>query len=372
MKKFVLYCITLLFFSLPVYSETRVIKFYLFSSSECDECYKIKYEFFPAMEEMYNIKLTYRDFDIVADEKNFELLLKIRDYFRKDDAEVPVIVINNNYISGFENIYEKFPLIIEEYVKNNIKTEFLDLNKVKRTMPKISVSILPVIYAGLLDGINPCAFATIIFLISYLAYLKRSRKTILLTGIFYTSAVFVTYLLIGLGLFKGIMNFPYFYKISKFVNITIAAFAYILAVLSLKDFFLARKGKFKDMVLQLPDSFKLKIHKKIREKTEKGVIIISSVVLGFFVSLFELACTGQIYLPTIIYLTKTGEIKGIIYLIIYNLMFILPLLIIFALFYSGISSEEIGKFFQKNIALVKFLTSILFIILGTLLLLHTI
>jgi len=368
----VLYFITLLFFSLPVYSGSRVIKFYLFLSSECDECYKIKYEFFPAMEETYNVKFVYKDFDIVADEKNFELLLKIRNYFGKNEAEVPVIIINNNYISGFENIYEKFPHIIEEYIKNNVKTEFLDLNKVKKPVPKISISLLPVIYAGFLDGINPCASATIIFLISYLAYLKRSKKTILLTGIFYTSAVFVTYLLIGFGLFQGIMNFPYFYKISKLVNIAIAIFAYVLAVFSLKDFFLAKKGKFKDMVLQLPDSFKLKIHKKIREKTKEGAIIVSSIALGFFVSLFELACTGQIYLPTIIYLTETGKIIGVIYLIIYNMMFILPLIIIFSLFYSGVSSEKIGKIFQKNVALVKFFTFILFLTLGTLLLLHSI
>ncbi len=370
-KCFLFYIIVLFFSTISIsYTAPNMIKFYLFSSSDCNECYKIKYNFFPEIENKFNIKLVYKDFDIM-EEKNFELLLNIRDYFKKEDAEVPVIVINNIYISGFKNVYEQFPKIVEGYIRNNIKTEFFNLNKINNSSEIISLSFLPVVYAGLLDGINPCAFATIIFLISYLTYLKRSKKTILVTGIFYTLAVFVTYLLIGFGSFEGIKRLPFFHKISMFINLIIAIFAYILAFLSLKDFFLAKKAKFKEMILQLPDSFKIKIHKTIREKTRQGSIIISAILLGFLVSLFELACTGQIYLPTVIYLTRTGELIGFVYLVIYNIMFIIPLIIIFGLFYSGISSEKISKVFQKNISLIKFLTFILFLILGTVLLFYT-
>ena len=125
------------------------------------------------------------------------------------------------------------------------------------------------------------------------------------------------------------VSIPENYKKSFFVNFSIALLTFLLAYLSLKDYFLARKGKFSEMSLQLPDFFKKRIHKNIREKSRGGMIIFSAVFLGFTISFIELACTGQIYLPTIIYLTKTKQITGYIYLIIYNLMLIFPLILIF-------------------------------------------
>ncbi len=347
------------------------LKFYFFFSPECNECYKVKHYLFPQLEAEYNVKLNHKDFDIL-DEKNFELLLKVRDYFKNDEDTVPIIVINNHYIAGFDKVYKKFPVIVEKYVKEKKSTKFLDLSNLDNKTQKISISILPVLYAGLMDGVNPCAFATIIFLISYLSYLKKTKKIILITGIFYTTAVFITYLLIGMGFFESIIKFKYFYKIALIVNIAIALFSFTLAFFSLKDYFLAKKGNYKDMVLQLPDKFKLKIHKNIKEKTRGSSIIISSIILGIMVSLFELACTGQIYLPTIIYLTKTESFKGFIYLILYNIMFIIPLVIIFILFYSGVSSKKIADIFQKNVPLIKLLTFILFLLLGLFILLHII
>jgi len=370
MKKFLI--IFMLFYS-QLLAQTNIIKFDFFYSSECPECYEIKNLFIPYLESKYNIKMKFRIFDIITEPKNFELILKVRDYFNQNKTDVPVIVINNQYLSGFNTVKNELPNIIEDILKNKKKTEFLDLNRIeKKELKIINLTILPVLYAGLLDGINPCAFATIIFLISYLAYLRKTKKIILLTGIFYILGVFSTYFLIGLGFFTAITKLPFYSKIAFFVNLLIAFFTYILAILSLKDFFLAIKGNFKDMSLQLPDSFKLKIHQKIKFYTANRTIIISSLILGFFVSLFELACTGQIYLPTIVYLIKQKKSIALFYLFTYNLMFILPLLFLFAFFYLGVSSEKISKFVQKNVALVKFLTFILFLILGTVILFQTI
>lgn len=351
--------------------STNQFAFYYFYSPDCHECNIIKNDFFHELERQFNIDLNPIIMNIL-DAKNFEALLKVKTYFQKKDDYFPVIVFHNQYFSGYKEIYNNFPQILKGLISANKKASLLNLNKLKVKKKMLSLSFLAVLSAGIIDGINPCAFATIVFLISYLSYMKKNRKIILLTGIFYTSAVFSTYLLIGLGLFRGITAIPVFFKISVFVNLTIALFTFFLAGLSLKDYFLARKGRYKDMVLQLPDSFKKHIHKNIRLRTKGNLIILSALILGFTVSLFELACTGQIYFPTIIYLTRMEFLKGIVYLVIYNIMFVMPLIVIFSFYFYGISSEAVSKLFTKNIPLIKLLTFVLFLFLGVLLLLSRI
>ena len=83
--------------------------------------------------------------------------------------------------------------------------------------------------------------------------------------------------------------------------------------------------------------------------------------MGFFVSVFELACTGQIYFPTIAYLVKSdGGARNYLFLVLYNVGFIVPLLAVFALTYTGVSSKRITVFFRRRMGVVKLATAMLF------------
>jgi hypothetical protein len=85
---------------------------------------------------------------------------------------------------------------------------------------------------------------------------------------------------------------------------------------------------------------------------------------GVLISTLEFLCTGQIYLPTIIVVASTvPEFQGQA-LLLYNLMFILPLVIIFTLVYFGMRSEQLQDVLDKNRALFKLLTTIVFFVLG--------
>lgn len=92
--------------------------------------------------------------------------------------------------------------------------------------------------------------------------------------------------------------------------------------------------------------------------------MLAAFIIGFLVSLFELSCTGQMYLPTIVYATGISELRlnAYTYLLLYNLMFIMPLLAIFALTYFGTTSVQLSDILTKNIALIKLLMSVLFFI----------
>ncbi|MBR6199029.1 MAG: hypothetical protein IKQ61_02060, partial [Spirochaetales bacterium] len=109
------------------------------------------------------------------------------------------------------------------------------------------LSIMAIIISGLLDGINPCAFTVIILLISYLSLQLRSRRSILITGLIYTASVFVTYYLVGLGLFEFLRRLAAFALIARILRWIITIVLLVLAVLSLIDFILIRSGRKDEM-----------------------------------------------------------------------------------------------------------------------------
>jgi cytochrome c biogenesis protein CcdA len=88
---------------------------------------------------------------------------------------------------------------------------------------------------------------------------------------------------------------------------------------------------------------------------------------GLVISFLELACTGQVYLPTIQFMLKAGQGRALGYLLIYNLAFIVPLIIVFALAFFGLRSDALIRFQKNHTATVKVLTGILFVVLAAML-----
>jgi hypothetical protein len=231
----------------------------------------------------------------------------------------------------------------------------------------LEFGVLAVAGAGLLDGVNPCAFTTIIFFVSYLTLVGRKGRDILFVGGAFTLAVFLTYLVMGLGLTEVVGRLKSITLISQIIYGITAVICLVLAGLSIWDYFKIRRGELTEITLQLPKSLKNRIHSTIRSssRTTKGYVG-AAFVAGVLVSVFELACTGQVYLPTIIFVTGVAEVRpqAVAYLVLYNLMFVVPLVAVFTITYFGTSSKQLTTTFQANAGAVKVLTAVLFTVLG--------
>lgn len=229
-----------------------------------------------------------------------------------------------------------------------------------------SFGLYGIALAGVIDGLNPCAMATLAFFISYLSFIGKRSREILMAGISYSFANFMAYLLIGLGLLKFIETIAFIPLIVNILIIAMAAFVIVLGFLSLYDYYLYRKGSTRDIKLQLPKRLKQTIHKTIREKTKTKHIVIASFTIGFLIAFQEFFCTGQVYLPTILFVSKISQYRfsALGYLIFYNLFFIIPLIIIFLLAYFGVRSENLSRWTEKRVGMVKIMTSFLFFTLG--------
>lgn len=224
------------------------------------------------------------------------------------------------------------------------------------------LSILPIAAAGLIDGVNPCAFTTLIFLLASLALAGRGRREVLLIGSLFSLAVFLSYLGIGYGLFAALRAASTIGIVSLVLRWVLVAALVVFAGLSVYDYTLIRRGRPTEILLQLPAAFKRQIHTSIRTHVRTAAIAGSSLVLGFLVSIFEFACTGQVYLPLLAYVARIGGgARAFGLLVLYNVFFILPLLLVFAASYLGVSSGRITTFFQTHMGKVKLALAVVFV-----------
>jgi cytochrome c biogenesis protein CcdA len=229
-----------------------------------------------------------------------------------------------------------------------------------------NLSAIAIVLAGLVDGVNPCAFATLIFFVSFLRVMKRTRFEIALIGLTFTLAVFLTYMGVGLGFFSGIKPLVQFRWVTfGFYSIS-ALIALGFSVLSFRDAIRAKQGNLKEMSLQLSDNMKQRIRKIISDKSRNSGIVIGAFITGVVVSLLELGCTGQVYLPVITFILQVPElrVRGILFLAAYNVAFILPLLIVFAMVFFGAGWEKTNRWFMDNIYKTKIILGLVFMLLA--------
>lgn len=99
-------------------------------------------------------------------------------------------------------------------------------------------------------------------------------------------------------------------------------------------------------------------------------MILAGLLVGFLVSLIEAACTGQVYVPILAVLAKSGVARAWLYLLLYNAIFITPLLIILGVSLWGISSEKLQAFFKTHLGSIKLATAILFFVMAGFLILQ--
>ncbi len=361
-------------------SISNLRKLIVFYSPGCQRCAEIKNQVLPGIEKKFKgkIQLEYRDID---DIKNYKFLLSLE---KASGAKVrnslPVFYIEGNFLNGDREIKRDLEPFIARALRMSAGVQAQALPQIDLISRFKAFRLFTIISVGLVDGINPCAFTVIVFFISFLALQGYLKRELIGIGLCFIFAVFVTYLLIGLGAFGFFYRLNQFWLVAKVINFFIGGFSIVLGILALYDFFKFKKtGKTEDLTLQLPQAVKNQIHKvvglhyRVAKNQEGGVskkhffrLILSALITGFLVSLLEAVCTGQTYLPTISFILKTTHLKlqAFAYLVLYNLMFVVPLLAIFVFALLGVTSERFSQILRRRLPAIKILMAVLFFGLG--------
>lgn len=297
----------------------------------------------------------------------------------------PSIFIGQDYLSPEEITESKVQALITKYEKAETKltleVEEKEIQQAETSMIERfkSFGVVAILLAGLVEGLNPCALATLVFFISYLTMVGRTRKEIFWVGMGFTGAGFVTHLLLGFGILSFVQYLSFLPLFSRIVFMITFLFSLFLGIFSLYDYVQLKRGRPSRMTLQVPDSLKKRIHRIIRAKEgdlEAGKeiktarFLLAAVVIGFIVTLLQSTCTSQVYLPTILFVANIPSLRGsaILYLVLYNIVYILPLVIIFGIVYWGTTSQQLGFFLQRRTSTIKLSTAVFFFALAGVLL----
>lgn len=220
-----------------------------------------------------------------------------------------------------------------------------------------NIPLATVISAAAIDSINPCAIGVLVFMITFIASIKGSRRKLLSIGLTYITVVYFSYYLAGIGLLKVMSVIPFMDTIYKIIGFVVI----IAGIVELFDGITNSKKP----LLAIPKSASPRIKRYIKRAT-----IPAAVILGGLVSLFELPCTGGVYIAILSLLHKEDlKTEGLLYLALYNFIFVLPLIVILLLTAFGLSSDKVERWRKKNRGLMRIMIGIAMTALGLLMVL---
>jgi len=304
--------------------------------------------------------------DILADVELNLCLSQRLDVPEEQQHDAPAVFVGNDCLVAKDVHYESLLGLVERYVQSGAEPTWETCQTQETELPP-PPPWWAVILPGLGDGINPCAFATIIFFVSYLSLIERRGRDIIFVGIAFTLAVFLSYLAFGVILRELLSSLIAWTGpvLRPILNAIMAVLCIVLAILSLGDFLKARRGDSKEMTLRLPDKLRKWINATIRKSMRAETLIAASFTAGVVISFIELACTGQVYVPIILGLSTPGyRGQALLSLVVYCLAFIVPLVVVFVISFMGTNSRKLGMFLQKHTASIKLITAMIFVAIG--------
>lgn len=272
---------------------------------------------------------------IILKNENMEYINSILDDYHIEKLKIPLLIYKDDIYSTSQ---------LKEFLNNSDKSS------------KSSISLL---FLGFIDGFNPCAISILMIFSSFLMTLDK-KKQLLFIGLSFILGQSLSNFLLGFGLLSltnFISNFSIFLKVIYILTILIGVYILFINTLDIINGFKNNK--------EIKNILSINIRYKINTILSKGItskcLILTSFIIGFIIAILEFGCTGQIYFPSILYMSQL-DISTIINLLLYNFMFSLPLLF-FLLLALFINPSELQKNVIKYSFIIKIFVNIILLFL---------
>ena len=233
----------------------------------------------------------------------------------------------------------------------------------------LDISLSVVLFAGFVDGFNPCAFSIVIVLAGVLAAGGRRRRARLLGGAAFCAGSYLTYMAMGFGLLSAFRALSGLDAVRDVLFAVLSLSLLVLSVLSFRDAWRYRAARVPAVItLQLPDGVKRAI-RAVAEASWAGPAVVGTGLLcGFVVTLLDSLCTGQVYVPVLAMLARDARsLRALALLALYNLAFIAPLVAVFVLAAKGADSARMSRWSKRNVVPSKVFLALVFALLAALL-----
>jgi len=359
MKKSLFILLVFLFLPFLALAQEEKKEAAYFYAEWCSHCQKVN--------DFFEEKGFYQKYDIKKynfdEPENKALLSKLLQVKGVQSVGIPAVVVGEEIILGdspiiadFENKIESASVATSEYVakfgKGKMEIQKQEIEK-KENMIVEGISLSVLIGAALVDAINPCAFAVLIILVATVLNAQGKRKS-LYSGLLFSLAIFISYVLMGLGVYRAITVF----NLPQIISLVVGIVALVIGLANLKDAFWY--GKF--FIMEVPVSWRPKMKLILKKITSPA----GAFLAGFLVSLFLLPCTSGPYVVVLGLLAeKVAFAKTFALLILYNAIFILPMILItLAVSYFGVKAGKLEDWRQKNLKSLHLVAGIIMTLIG--------
>jgi cytochrome c biogenesis protein CcdA/glutaredoxin len=333
-------------------NQDNNVNLHFFYGKGCPHCAKAMV-FLNYLEDKYPEINIFRH-ETYFDEKGRTLFIEMSNKLSKNIECVPTFFIDDKSFVGFSNfVAEEIEKEIKKCINLTCNKSIIKKNNALDIEFKQSITIPAVIFAALVDAINPCAFAVLIILLTTILVSKNKNKA-LFSGFAFTSSIFISYFLMGIGLYSAIQASG----LIHIFYIIVAILALIIGLFNLKDYFWYGKW----FIMEVPMSWRPKLKSLINSVTS----IPGAFGIGFLVSLFLLPCTSGPYIVILGLLSKIATKNyAIALLFLYNLIFILPMILITLAVYFGLTTtKKAEEFRQKKLKVLHLIAGIILLCLG--------
>ena len=269
--------------------------------------------------------------------------------FPLDERGIPMLYFEGQCLMGDKPIIDFFENGEFQNPGNNNPGNGQNNNSQKN---QTAVTIPIVISGALVDAINPCEFAVLILLLTTILA-TGDRKKSLKAGLAFSTSMFISYYLMGLGLYGVVATTGLSTTFMK----VIGALAIIVGLFNLKDYFWYGKG----FVMEVPMSWRPRMKKLISSITSP----VGAFFTGFLVSLFLLPCTSGPYIVVTGMLGSTATFQTALWmLLLYNLIFISPMILITLAVYKGLDPKKLEETRKKKIRLLHLAAGLIMLGMG--------
>jgi cytochrome c biogenesis protein CcdA/thiol-disulfide isomerase/thioredoxin len=329
-----------------------------FYSDSCSHCEKVKPVIANISARYPDLRLSQLEINHNAD--NRQIFNDISSRYGIANPGVPTVFIGNGVLIGESEISTRFePAILAERqrIASGIPANQINLTPVNSGIPPAAPSLSPymVVFAALVDSMNPCGLSVLVFLLISMAA-AGDRKRILLVGGVYIAAMFLFHLFVGIGLFSAFA----LSGLSKPFSIIGGVIALVLGIITLADVLRNRET----YLLSIPESGKGLLGTYIRKATMPAAF-----VLGILAGILGFSCTGGIYISILGLMGRDMTVMtGLPWLVLYNVVFVLPLVLVTLFAAYGISPERAERWRTQNKRMVRVVIGIILALLGLLIL----
>lgn len=345
-----------------------------FFEAGCGNCERVEHEVLPELDAQYPGFYHLERLDVFQMTNYLRLAGYQERLDRRENEDVSMVLDGRIFLNGFQEIRARLldamdtllsaPAAPAPAAAPPPATIGVLRDRVRRFTP------LGVMAAGLVDGLNPCATATLVFFMSALAVARVSGPRLLLAGGAFCAAGFLTYLALGLGLLQVLRPLAALAGTREVINAVMLVLLLVFAALSFRDAWLfGTRGDAHGMVLRLPRPLMRVTHAVMRQGLKTRHLALGAFGIGVVVTVLESVCTGQVYVPTLVLVLRSGTGAGMAagYLVLYNLMFILPLAIVLGLTWHGLRTARLLEWSRRHVVVGKCLLGLLFLALAALL-----